>query len=122
MVNSLHAAYGSKAFDTKTVQKSGTQMIQSIMDRVYAVLKDWDNDVASGPSLYRSICWLCVTKGVYKRIDTCPDHAQKILHRLLSVIYKNGLPMSDKIFGLTEGGDSYQSKRKRHQPKSTSDN
>ena len=33
-------------------------MIQSLMDRVYAVSKDWDNDVASGPSLYRSICWL----------------------------------------------------------------
>ena len=39
---------------------------------------------------------------MHKAIDTCPKQPQKMIHRILCVVYKNELPMSDRVFGLDE--------------------
>ena len=55
-----------------------------------------------GPGLHASPCYLFVTRSTHKAIDTCPKPSQKMIHRTLWVVYKQGLPMSYRVFGLEE--------------------
>ena len=112
MLNSVHAALGNKALESSKPPDSAEQMIQSLQDRLYAVLKEWDHPTNPGPGLHTSLCYLFVSKGMYKRSDTCPKLSQKMIYRLICIVYKNSLPMSDEVFGLEESGGA-SAKRKR---------
>ena len=51
-------------------------------------------------------------------MDTCPKRSQKMIHRILCVVYKQGLPMSDRVFGLDEqGGEKTKKRRAQTSPK-----
>ena len=72
-----------------------------------------------GPGLHSSLCYLFVTRGVYKEALICPKQSQKMIQRIDMIAYKNGLPMSDKAFGLTDLGEpSLQKMKKRKTNKS----
>ena len=102
MINSLYLHKGAKSLESRGPPKAGEEMIQSLMDRLYHVLKQWDDPLVPGPGLHASLCYLFVSRGMYKAIDTCPKQPQKMLHRIFCVVYKTELPMSDRVFGLDE--------------------
>ena len=52
MLNSVHAALGHKALESSKPPNSAEQMIQSLQDRLYAVLKEWDHPTNPGPGLH----------------------------------------------------------------------
>ena len=92
--------------------------MQSLVDRLYETLKQWEVDGVAGPGLHSSLCYLLVTRGMYKTHKTCPNMATKLIHRILCVLYKNGVPMSDKAFGLMDpGGGDKSNKRRKTRPK-----
>ena len=80
--------------------------------------KQWEVDGVAGPGLHSSLCYLLVTRGMYKTQKICPNMATKLIHRILCVLYKNGVPMSDKAFGLMDpGGGDKSNKRRKTRPK-----
>ena len=90
--------------------------MQSLMDRLYEVLKLWELIGVPGPGLHNSLCYLLVTRGIYKAHKTCPSMAPKLIHRVLCVLLKNGVPMSDKAFGLIDPGGVDKSNKRRKTP------
>ena len=111
MINSLLATHGAAALAHKKVPAKLDSLAQSLMDRLYEVLKHWERLNGTGPGLRNSLAYLFTMKGMYQRQDTCPKQAQKMIHRIVCIVYKNGLPMTDEVFGLPEPTAS--SKRKR---------
>ena len=111
MVNSLLATHGAAALAHKNVPKKLETLAQSLMDRLYEVLRHWERLNGTGPGLRTSLAYLFTMKGMYQRQDTCPKPPQKMIHRIVCIVYKNGLPMTDEVFGLPEPTAS--SKRKR---------
>ena len=118
MMNSIYLHKGAKSLGSKNPPKIAKEMLQSLMDSLYHILKQWDDPVIPGPGLHASLCYLFVTRGMYKAIDTCPKQSQKMIHRILCVAYKQGLPMSDRVFGLEErGGEKPKKRRAQASPK-----
>ena len=76
MINSISIHKGAKRLDCKNSPKAVDKMIQSWMDRLYHVLKQWDASATSGPSLHASLCCLLVTRGMHKAIDTYPKQEE----------------------------------------------
>ena len=72
MMNSIYLHRGAKSLDNKNPPKAAKEMIQSLMDRRYHVLKQWDDPVTPGPGLHAGLCYLFVTRGMCKAIGTCP--------------------------------------------------
>ena len=120
MMNSIYFHKGAKSLDSKNPHKTAEEMIQSLMDRLYHILKQWDSPVIPGPGLNASLCYLFGTRGMYKAMDTCPKQSQKMIHRILCVVYKQGLPMSDRVFRLDgQGGEKMKKRRAQASPKSS---
>lgn len=118
MINSVSLTKNAKALDYSAVPKHAEKAMQSLMDRLYETLKQWEVDGVAGPGLHSSLCYLLVTRGMYKTHKTCPNMATKLIHRILCVLYKNGVPMSDKAFGLMDpGGGDKSNKRRKTRPK-----
>ena len=118
MMNSLYLHNDAKSLDSRGPPKADEEMIQSLMNRLYHILKQWDDPLVPGPGLHASLCYLFVTRGMYKAMDTCPKQSQKMIHRILCVVYKQGLPMSDGVFGLDEQvGEKTKKRRAQTSPK-----
>ena len=119
MINSVCLNHGPKILEAKIVPKAAEQLVQSYRDRLYKALQPWyRSHVISpsgpgkpGPNLHKSLCLLLVMKGVYKRTETCPSQPLQMLNRLLCILYKGGVPFSDEVFGLQDGGSK---SKKRH--------
>ena len=80
MMNSLYLHNGAKSLDSRGPPKAAEEMIQSLMNRLYHILKQWDDPLILGPGLHASLCYLFVTRGMYKAMDTCPKQSQKMIH------------------------------------------
>ena len=104
MMNSLYLHKGAKSLDSRGPPKAAEEMIQSLMDRLYHILKQWDDPLVPSPGLHASLCYLFVTRGIHKAMDTCPKQSQKMIHRILCVVYEHGLPMSDRVFWSGRAG------------------
>ena len=113
MINSIHSMRGSKALEASTLPANFEATGQSYMDRLYTLLSGWDHSFVIGPSLHSSLSFLFVTRGIYQRMDTCPKLAQKMIHRIICIVYKDGLQISNRVFGLKNPGGSTPAKRKR---------
>ena len=116
MINSVCFTKNAKALEHYTIPKYAEKGMQSLMDRLYEVLKLWELIGVPGPGLHSSLCYLLVTRGIYKAHKTCPSMAPKLIHRVLCVLLKNGVPMSDKAFGLIDPGGVDKSNKRRKTP------
>ena len=114
MMNSICLQKGAKSLDSKNPSKAADEMIQSLMGRLHhtCILKQWDDLVVPGPGLHARLCYLFLTRSMYKAIDTCPNQSQKMIHMILCVVYKQGLPMLDRVFGLEENNGGKTKKRR----------
>ena len=88
MINSIHSMRGSKALEASKLPANFEATGQSHMDRLYTLLSGWDHSFVIGPSLHSSLSFLFVTRGIYQRMDTCPKLAQKMIHRIICIVYK----------------------------------
>ena len=113
MINSIHSMRGSKALEASKLPANFEATGQSYMDRLYTLLSGWDHSFVIGPGLNSGLSFLFVTRGIYQRMDTCPRLAQKMIHRIICVVYKNDLPISGRAFDLKNPVGSTPAKRKR---------
>ena len=91
MINSMHSTRGSKALEGSKLLASFEATGQPHIDRMYALLSEWDHSFMIGPSLHSSLSFVFVTRGIYQRMDACPRLAQKMIHRIICIMYKKGL-------------------------------